>query len=120
MNGLEHENIFSFKAVCKEPVAMMMAYVYFDLDIFGGDGKVSSLNDFVSCLDQNDCHGIGANLMTKSSVDMLSGLKYLHEIDIAHRDLRPANVLVSNHHFREEKDIHKLAIAWNRLHCQFW
>jgi serine/threonine protein kinase len=54
LNGLEHKSIVSFKAVCKEPVAMMMEYVYFDLEIFGGDGKVSSLSNFLSCLDQND------------------------------------------------------------------
>ena len=89
-------------------------HVYFDLEIFRGDRKLSSLNDFVSCLDQNDCHGMGANLVTKISVDVLSSLKYLHEKDIAHGDLKPANVLVSNHHFREEKDRHKLAIAWDR------
>ena len=116
LNGLEHENIVSFKAVCTEPVAMMMKYVYFDLEIFGGVGKVSSLNDFVRCLDQNDCHGIGANLMTKISVHDLSGLKYLHEKDVAHRDLKPANVLVSNHHYREEKDRHKLTLGQRASH----
>ena len=28
LNGLEHENIVSFKAVCKEPLALMMQYVH--------------------------------------------------------------------------------------------
>lgn len=87
----------------------MLEYVYFDLEIFGGDGKVSSLNNFLSCLDWNDCNGIDATFMTKIASDVLSGLKYLREKDIAHHDLKPANVLVSNQHYRD-----KLAIAWNR------
>ena len=28
LNGLEHKNIVSFKAVCKEPLALMMQYMY--------------------------------------------------------------------------------------------
>ena len=39
---LNHDNIVGFKAVCDEPVAHMLEYVYFDLSVFGGEGKVSS------------------------------------------------------------------------------
>lgn len=113
LNDLKHKNIVSFKAACKEPVAMMLEYVYFDFKVFGGDGKVSSLNNFLSYLDQNDCQGIGASFMEKIARDVITGLKYLHDNEIAHRDLKPANVLVSNHHYRGEKDTDKLANAWN-------
>ena len=29
----------------------------------------------------------------------ISGLTYLHENNVAHRDVKPANILVSNRHY---------------------
>ncbi|KAL9974524.1 hypothetical protein ACROYT_G011569 [Oculina patagonica] len=118
LNGLAHENIVAFKAVCKEPIAMMLEYVYFDLEIFGGDDKVSSLSDFLSCLDQNDCQGIESKFLTKIASDVLDGLKYLHEKDIAHRDLKPANVLVSNQHYRAETDRNEKYVRIKNRKCR--
>ena len=66
--------------------------------VFGGKGKVSSLKDFVSCLDAGDCNGVDTNFMNRIASDIGSGLLYLHERGIAQRDLKIANVLVSNHH----------------------
>lgn len=91
----------------------MLEYVYFDLSVFGWEGKVSSLNNFLSCLDKGNCHGIEANCMTSIASDIGSGLLYLHERGIAPRDLKPSNVLVSNHHYCEETDRDKIAYAWS-------
>ena len=113
LHDLNHCNIVQFKAVCHEPVAVMLEYVYFDLSVFGGEGRVSSLKDFISCLDTADCNGVDANFMNRIASDIGSGLLYLHERGIAHRDLKPANVLVSNHHYREEKNRDKIAYAWS-------
>ena len=113
LHDLNHDNIVGFKAVCHEPVALMLEYVYFDLSVFGGEGKVSSLKNFLSCLDKGNCHGIEANFMTSIASDIGSGLLYLHERGIAHRDLKPSNVLVSNHHYCEETNRDKIAYAWS-------
>ena len=48
---LKHDNIVRIKAVCHDPVARMLEYVYFDLSVFGGEGQVSSLKYFMTCLD---------------------------------------------------------------------
>ena len=66
---LKHDNIVSFKAVCHDPVALMLEYVYFDLKVFGGEGQVSSLKDFMACLDTHNCEGIEGYFMTKIASD---------------------------------------------------
>ena len=115
LSSLSHENIVQFKSVCNNPVAIMLEYVYFDVGIFGGEGKVSSLKDFMASIDEHNCDGIEGSFMKKVASDVARGLSYLHEKNIAHRDLKPSNVLVSNHHYRNETDQDKLANAW---HCQ--
>ena len=50
--------------------------------------------------------------MNRIASDIGSGFLYLHERGIAHRDLKIANVLVSNQHYREEKNRDKIAYAW--------
>ena len=67
----------------------------------------------MACLDTHDCHGIEGSFMTKIASDIAGGLLYLHGKGIAHRHFKPANVLVSNHHYRKEKDHDKLAYAWS-------
>lgn len=111
LNGLEYENIVLFKVVCMEFVVMMMEYVYFDFEIFGGVGKVSLLNDFVRCFDQNDCYGIGVNFMIKIFVYDFSGLKYFYEKDVVYWDLKLVNVFVSNYYYCEEKDRYKFILG---------
>ena len=92
-------SVVQFKAGCLEPLAvLMLEYIYFDLSVFGGEGKVSSLKDFISCLDKGYCNGVDTNFMNRIASDIGSGLLYLHERGIAQRDLKIANVLVSNHH----------------------
>ena len=36
-------SIVQFKAVCQDPMAIMLEYVYFDNEVFGGKGNLSSL-----------------------------------------------------------------------------
>ena len=72
LHDLDHGNIVKFKAVCHEPVAVMLEYVCFNLSVFGGEGKVSSLKDFTSCLDTGDCNGVDANFMNRIASDIAS------------------------------------------------
>ena len=70
LHDLDPDNIVKFKAVCHEPVAVILEYVYSDLSVFGGEGKVSSLKDFISCLDTGDCNGMDANFMNRIESDI--------------------------------------------------
>lgn len=88
LSQLRHENIVQFKAVCQDPMAIMLEYVYFDIEVFGGEGKLSSLNELMYLIDSQDCNGIEGTFMDKIAADVAGGLLYLHENGIAHRDLK--------------------------------
>lgn len=111
LHEVNHKSIVRFEAMCNEPHALMLEYVYFELAVFGIQGKVSSLDDLLSFVDKSNCEGIAETFMQKIAHDIARGLQYLHDKDIVHRDLKPENVLVSNHHYRGETDRQKLNVA---------
>ncbi|XP_074608746.1 cyclin-dependent kinase 9-like [Acropora palmata] len=101
--NIQHDNVVKFKAFCQKPYAIMLEYVYFDFSVFGDecDKKVHSLREFLVFVDKeqvledlNEC-----SVITKIAKDVANGLCYLHSKDIVHRDLKTANVLVSNQHY---------------------
>jgi len=80
---------------------MLEYYVYFDIEVFGGERKLSSLNELMYLIDSQDCNRIEGAFMDKISADVAGGPPYSHVNEIAHRDLKPADVLVSNNHYRD-------------------
>ena len=59
---------------------------------------MSCLSDLLLQLDQQDCKGFN-HLVAHAGREIIKGLTYLHSKGIAHRDLKPGNVLVSNQHY---------------------
>ena len=75
----------------------MLEYLFFNLDMFNGDGKVSSLDALLKELSTNKCKEF-EHVIPCIAKDIVDGLSYLHQRGVAHRDLKPGNVLISNQH----------------------
>ena len=98
LNSLTHRSIVKFMGVCYRPPAMMLEYVYFDFNIFGPDIRVSALSDFLLNINEQNCSGFH-EIVNHAATEIIDGLTFLHSKDIAHRDLKAANVLVSNQQY---------------------
>ena len=81
----------------------MLEYVCFDFSPFSDDidKKAHSLREFLGFVDKQDALESfnQCRFFTKIAKDVASGLCYLRSKDIVHRDLKTANVLVSNQHY---------------------
>ena len=97
-----HLNISNFMRFCYEPYAIMMEYSCFDFRPFGVEKKVTTLEDFVHYVDAEFDFSSFSDVLVVCARDVLTGLEYLHDNGIAHRDLKPGNTLVCNQHYDKD------------------
>ncbi|XP_028410675.1 probable tyrosine-protein kinase DDB_G0283397 [Dendronephthya gigantea] len=100
LNGVKvHENIPTFLGYSDNPHGLMMEYVGFDFSPFDTEKVVCNLEDFYHYVDCEFDFEAFADILPVCIKDTVAGLEYLHQHNIAHRDLTPSNVLVSNQHY---------------------
>lgn len=82
LNAFDNKNTVRFEGLCKDPLSIMLEYVYFDFAPFLEEkslrATVSSLEDFLIKLDELDAPD-GLPLQDKVVNDVVNGLKYLHK-----------------------------------------
>ena len=82
----------------------MTSTVLNGLRVFGDETEVSRLGQFLQHADADyDFEGFEhtAKMIANGIID---GVKYLHESDIVHRDLKRPNILLSNFHYGNVSD----------------
>ena len=81
--------------------------------------KISGLDRFLRFLGYFSAEKMEL-FFPKISLDLIDGLQFLHSNGIAHRDLKPVNILVSNKHYVNITDAAELnmAIKNNPIQCK--
>ena len=113
LRELQHANIVKFKRICTTPVAVILEYAYFDFMPFRMNSKVSCLTGFLATLNGYDFAGFhDPCIFSGICKDIASGLQHPYHKNVAHRDLKPTKVLVSNQHYCQltKKEIGKVWI----------
>ena len=102
LSSMSHANIPVFIGYSDYPHGLIMEYVGFNFSQFGAEKVVSNLADFYHYVDSELDFNKFANVMPVCFKDIVAGIEYLHGQNIAHRDLEPNNIFVSNQHYCDQ------------------
>ena len=98
-------NIARHFGLCFKPFSLVLEYCCFDFNVFGSSNLpvVSTLRKFLDFLDNISMDGF-EYFAKKCVTDIIAGTSFLHKNGVAHRALKPGNVLVSNQHYLQISD----------------
>lgn len=97
-----HENIIQIHGFSVVKNSMLLDYMAFSFRKLGIDeDDAHNLKEFLNTLHRGDYVDSFCHFQYHFAKDVANGLQFLHEKGIAHRDLKPDNILICNSHYQE-------------------
>ena len=119
LQRLKHPNIVEFIGMELNKKTLILEYMTFDLTPFGINKHVTSLNGLLKEIGTEQLAMEFTHKINRIAGSVTSGLHYLHENGVAHRDLKPGNILVSNQNiFKRIKTVSEKQYIWNGNPCE--
>ncbi|XP_071810702.1 MAP kinase-interacting serine/threonine-protein kinase 2-like [Apostichopus japonicus] len=101
-----HENIVRIHGFSLTEHAMLLGYESFDFSKVGiSHEPVHCLKDYLQAVDKLNKFSGFHHTQYHLAKDICAGTRFLHERGIAHRDLKPDNILISNNHYVTFPDV---------------
>ena len=101
-----HENIVRIHGFSVIENSILLEFVSFDYKKIGIEhSEISTLKEFLITSDAISDYDGFDHLQHFIAHDVINGLSFLHNKGIAHRNLKPDNILVSNTHYSAEDDV---------------
>ena len=96
---ITYEYIVGFAAVCYKPLMFMMELVVFYFNVFGADGKLTTLENLLSYYDSFMFKELRQFFLLLLLIFM-KGWSIFTQRMVVHRYVKLANILISNQHYR--------------------
>ena len=93
LSELQSKYIVKVEALCSSPMAVMFELACVDFQPFGIHGdRVNSLKEYVDFVCSGNFVQQLSSLQPKIAQDITTAVAFLHEKNIAHRDMKAANI----------------------------
>ena len=99
LNSVRVTKSSEFLRFCQKPYTIMMEYSCFDFNFLGLDKIMCSFEDFIHFVDAEFKFTSFSDVLLLCARDVVTGIEFLNQKNIAHRDPKPGNTLVSNQHY---------------------
>ncbi len=106
-------NIVKFHGFSPDECAILLEYCCFDFEPLKiMHDAVHNVKELMFAVDRLSTGDGFEHLQLHLASDIVAGLHQMHRQGITHRDLKPHNILVSNIHYRNEKDVDQIEFWW--------